>query len=43
MIICREADNALQYALSTVQNVKLRLYEVKFHLKEPEPMLGSKS
>lgn len=42
MIICREADAALRYALSTVPNVKLRLYEVEFHLKEPETILGSK-
>lgn len=43
MIICREADNALYYALSIVPNVELRLYEVEFHLKEVETILGSKS
>lgn len=32
MVICREADEALHYALSMVPNVELRLYEVKFHL-----------
>ena len=37
LIICRQADNALRYALSTVQNVSLRLYDVQFHLKTPEP------
>lgn len=42
MIICREADDTLRYALSTVPNVSLRLYEVTFHLKEPEMMLGRK-
>lgn len=42
MIICREADDALRYALSTVQNVELRLYEVEFHLKVPETILGSR-
>jgi len=36
LIICREADKSLHYALSTVPNVELRLYEVEFHLKEPE-------
>jgi hypothetical protein len=35
MIICREADNALHYALSMLPNVELRLYEVEFHLKRP--------
>ena len=42
MIICRAADDALHYALSTVPNVELRLYEVEFHLKEAETILGSK-
>jgi hypothetical protein len=42
MIICREADAGLHYALSTIPNVKLRLYEVEFHLKEAEALLGSK-
>jgi hypothetical protein len=41
MIICRAADDALHYALSTVPNVELRLYEVEFHLKEAETILGS--
>lgn len=40
MIICHEADDALRYALTTVQNVELRLYEVEFHLKVPETILG---
>jgi len=39
MIICREADDALHYALSTVRNVELRLYQVEFHLKAPETIL----
>ena len=43
LIICREADNALHYALSTVQNVELRLYEVEFRLKEPEMKLGAEN
>ena len=42
MIICRTADDALHYALSTVPNVELRLYEVEFLLREPETILGSK-
>lgn len=42
MIICREADDALHYALTTVPNVELRLYEVEFHLKEAETILGRK-
>ncbi len=33
MIICHEADDALRYAISTVQNVDLQLYEVEFRLK----------
>jgi hypothetical protein len=33
MIICREADNALQYALNAVSNVEVQLYEVEFRLK----------
>ena len=41
MIICREADDALRYALSTVQNVELRLYQVEFHLGEPETLLAT--
>lgn len=36
MIICREADNALRYALSILPNVELRRYQVEFHLSEPE-------
>jgi hypothetical protein len=39
MIICREADNALRYALSTLQNVELRRYQVDFHLSEPETLI----
>jgi|GEM_PF-117987 len=41
MIICREADDALHYALSTLPNVELRLYKVEFHLKKPEAILGT--
>jgi RecB family endonuclease NucS len=33
MIICREADNALQYPLHTLSNVAVQLYEVEFRLK----------
>ena len=40
MIICREADDALRYALSVVSNVELRLYEVEFHLRKPEAILA---
>lgn len=39
MIICWEADNALRYALSTLQNVELRRYQVEFHLSEPETLI----
>jgi len=39
MIICRDADNALRYALSTLQNVELRRYQVEFHLSEPETLM----
>ena len=38
MIICREADNALHYALSTLESVQLRRYQVEFHLGEPETL-----
>lgn len=43
LIICREADDALRYALSEVQNVELRLYEVEFRLRRPGPVSGSNS
>jgi len=42
LIICREADDALRYALSTLQNVELRLYEVEFHLMAAETMPDQK-
>ena len=35
LIICREADDALRYALIPTSNIQLRLYEVEFHLQEP--------
>ena len=38
LIICRESDKALHYALSAIPNVQLRHYQVEFHLKEPEKM-----
>lgn len=41
MIICRDADNALRYALSTLQNVELRRYQVEFHLGEPETLMAT--
>lgn len=41
LIICHEADDSLHYALSTLANVELRLYEVEFHLKRPEVILGT--
>lgn len=34
MIICREPDKALLYALSTLNNAEVRVYEVEFHLKK---------
>lgn len=36
LVICREADKALYYALNAISNVELLLYEVEFHLKKPE-------
>jgi hypothetical protein len=33
MIICRETDDALRYALHAVSNVEVRLYEVEFRLR----------
>lgn len=41
MIICRDTDNALRYALSTLQNVELRRYQVEFHLGEPETLMAT--
>lgn len=35
MIIGRQADDSLRYALSTIQNVELRLYQVRFYLQPP--------
>jgi YhcG PDDEXK nuclease domain len=40
MIICRDADKALQYALHAVSNIEVRLYEVEFRLK-PDAQLTS--
>jgi hypothetical protein len=37
MIICRDADKTLQYALHAVSNVEVRLYEVEFRLKPTIP------
>jgi hypothetical protein len=42
IIICREVDNALHYALSTIPKVEVLLYEVEFHLKKPKSTLGSR-
>ncbi len=39
LIIAREADQGLQYALSAVSDIDLRLYEVTFSL-QPAPKLG---
>jgi hypothetical protein len=36
MIICRDADESLHYALSMVPNTDLRFYEVEFHLKRTQ-------
>lgn len=38
LIICREPDSKLKYALSTVPDVSLKLYEVNFELKEAVPL-----
>lgn len=38
MIVCREVDNLLLYALSTVQNVEIRRYQVEFKLGNPESL-----
>ena len=40
MVICHEADIPLHYALSTLDNVELRLYGVEFHLKKSEVTIG---
>lgn len=40
LIICREADEALRYALSTVPNTEIRLYRVKFYLEADSPVLA---
>ena len=34
MIICKEPDDALMYAMSTVQGATLMVYEVEFHLRQ---------
>jgi hypothetical protein len=36
LIICREADENLRYALESVPDVDLNFYEVEFHLKPQE-------
>jgi hypothetical protein len=33
MIICRDTDANLQYALNAVSNVEVQLYEVEFRLR----------
>ena len=38
MIVGREADQGLRYALSTISNVELMLYEVDFRLVKPKPI-----
>ena len=40
MIICRETDHALHYALYAVSNVEVQLYEVEFRLRRPETAMG---
>jgi YhcG PDDEXK nuclease domain len=40
MIICREADEALQYALHAASNVEVQLYEVEFRLKPATALRG---
>ena len=42
MIICRNADKALHYALSVVNDVELREYEVEFRLRTPKNSLTDK-
>lgn len=36
MIICRDGDNALHYAVSAVPNVSVRTYQVEFRLHMPK-------
>lgn len=43
LIIAREADDALAYALSALQNVDLMLYEVEFRLCQPPEPGGQES
>jgi len=35
MIVCREPEKTLYYALSSVPNVEVRVYKVDFHLEKP--------
>jgi len=42
MIICREADDGLRYALSTLPDIELWCYEVEFRLKKPDINPGVK-
>ncbi len=36
LIVSHIADNSIRYALKAVENVKLLLYDVEFHLRAPE-------
>ncbi|HQH70945.1 MAG TPA: endonuclease NucS [bacterium] len=42
LIVCHEAEATLEYALSVMPNVELRLYEVEFHLKKPKSVTRGK-
>jgi hypothetical protein len=43
MIIARQIDEALQYALSNVSGVEVQLYEVDFRLIQPSSSVGGSS
>jgi RecB family endonuclease NucS len=38
LIIAREGDAALQYAISGVPNLSFQIYEVEFRLRSPPPV-----
>lgn len=43
LIICRETDLTLEYALSTLPNVELQLYQVEFHLEKIDLLSSSQN
>ncbi|MBI3181368.1 MAG: hypothetical protein HYZ28_04425 [Myxococcales bacterium] len=40
LIVAHAAEDALQYAISLVPRLALKVYEVEFRLKDPPPLLA---